>query len=102
MELVSLARNALFPSSIRFSLDYSGGDSNPIAAIIHDHCPSLTGVNTATTTRYLANGHLQTLYSALGDFSNTDHIQYSRCVLLTPDGGTLAIDIGVWDTIREP
>jgi hypothetical protein len=42
--------------------------------------------------RWLGNGHLQTIYNVLGDFSLIDNITYSRTLLRTPDGGTLGLD----------
>ena len=42
--------------------------------------------------RWLGNGHLQTIYNVLGDFSLIDKITYSRTLLRTPDGGTLGLD----------
>ncbi|WVR06945.1 hypothetical protein IAU60_003981 [Kwoniella sp. DSM 27419] len=42
---------------------------------------------------WLPNGHLQTIYSALGDFAKDDPVTYERCLLLLPDGGTVGIDI---------
>lgn len=45
-----------------------------------------------TPARWLWNGHLQTIYNVLGDFSLVDKITYSRTLLRTPDGGTLGLD----------
>jgi predicted alpha/beta-fold hydrolase len=41
---------------------------------------------------WLFNGHLQTIYCALGDFSKVDRIQYRRTYLRLADGGTLGLD----------
>ncbi|GJJ12386.1 hypothetical protein Clacol_006628 [Clathrus columnatus] len=41
---------------------------------------------------WLDNGHLQTLYSALGNFDHLDEIVYERRFLRLPDGGTLGLD----------
>lgn len=41
---------------------------------------------------WLFNGHLQTLYSVVGDFSERDHLQYDRKYLRLRDGGTLGLD----------
>ncbi|KAF8342246.1 AB-hydrolase YheT [Cantharellus anzutake] len=42
---------------------------------------------------WLPNGHSQTCYAAVGDFTKTDQILYERTLLRTPDGGTLGLDM---------
>lgn len=42
--------------------------------------------------RWLNTGHLQTIYSAIGDFSLVDKITYTRTLLRTNDGGTIGLD----------
>ncbi|WVF71276.1 hypothetical protein IAT40_006079 [Kwoniella sp. CBS 6097] len=42
---------------------------------------------------WLPNGHAQTIYSALADFSADDHVSYDRKLLQLPDDGTIGIDI---------
>ncbi|KAJ9480324.1 Monoacylglycerol lipase [Pseudozyma hubeiensis] len=44
-------------------------------------------------TAWLSTGHLQTIYSAVGNFSQIDAVEYKRRVFLTPDGGTVGLDI---------
>ncbi|PWY97742.1 alpha/beta-hydrolase [Testicularia cyperi] len=41
----------------------------------------------------LSTGHLQTIYSSVGNFSQIDAVEYKRRVFLTPDGGTVGLDI---------
>ncbi|ORY20635.1 alpha/beta hydrolase protein [Naematelia encephala] len=42
---------------------------------------------------WLPNGHAQTIYSAMADFSMDDHVTYHRQLLRLPDGGTIGIDV---------
>ncbi|OCF33030.1 hypothetical protein I316_05368 [Kwoniella heveanensis BCC8398] len=42
---------------------------------------------------WLPNGHAQTIYSALANFSADDHVSYERKLLQLPDGGTIGIDL---------
>ncbi|WVQ99593.1 hypothetical protein IAU59_006729 [Kwoniella sp. CBS 9459] len=42
---------------------------------------------------WLPNGHAQTMYSALANFSADDHVSYERKLLQLPDGGTIGIDV---------
>lgn len=44
-------------------------------------------------TPWLSTGHLQTIYSAVGNFSHIDAVEFKRRVFLTPDGGTVGLDI---------
>ncbi|CDR98745.1 related to putative acyltransferase [Sporisorium scitamineum] len=44
-------------------------------------------------TPWLSTGHLQTIYSAVGNFSHIDAVEFKRRVFLTPDGGTIGLDI---------
>ncbi|KAJ7582736.1 Alpha/Beta hydrolase protein [Mycena floridula] len=49
---------------------------------------------------WLANGHFQTLYSVLGDFSKTDRMWYNRTYLRLRDGGTLGLDFAPVDASK--
>ncbi|TBU23780.1 AB-hydrolase YheT [Dichomitus squalens] len=53
-------------------------------------CPSL--LEEFKPSRLLFNGHLQTAYSAYGDFSEVDRIMYDRKLIRLLDGGTLSLD----------
>ncbi|GAC72064.1 alpha/beta hydrolase [Moesziomyces antarcticus T-34] len=44
-------------------------------------------------TPWLSTGHLQTIYSAVGNFSQIDAVEYKRRVFVVPDGGTVGLDI---------
>ncbi|TFK80926.1 AB-hydrolase YheT [Polyporus arcularius HHB13444] len=41
---------------------------------------------------WLNNGHLQTAYCVLGDFSKIDRVEYDRKLIRTLDGGTIGLD----------
>lgn len=98
--LLHYAKNTLLPGQFRFLLEYAEEQGrNPIYDLIQRQCPHLTGDgDIPKATRWLASGHLQTVYSVLGDFSRVDEVEYKRKVFLTPDGGTVALDIGTYTT----
>ncbi|KAF9011215.1 AB-hydrolase YheT [Cyathus striatus] len=43
-------------------------------------------------SRWLRNGHLQTLYNVFGNFSHVDQLWYRRQLLNITDGGTIGLD----------
>lgn len=92
--LLDLARNVVLPRSFQFRLSYSNlsDGTNPLVELLKAQCPHLTGKETASPSRCLPSGHLQTIYSALGDFSSVDKVDYKRKVILVPDGGTISLD----------
>lgn len=51
---------------------------------------------------WLSNGHLQTMYCVLGDFSKNDCMWYDRKYLRLMDGGTLGIDFAPSDQSKVP
>ncbi|KAH7916065.1 AB-hydrolase YheT [Hygrophoropsis aurantiaca] len=53
-------------------------------------CPSL--FSQFYPAWWLSNGHLQTLYCVLGDFSKRDAVVYKRTYIRLRDGGTLGLD----------
>ncbi|EST04805.1 hypothetical protein PSEUBRA_006106 [Kalmanozyma brasiliensis GHG001] len=44
-------------------------------------------------TPWLSTGHLQTIYSAVGNFAHIDAVEFKRRVFVVPDGGTIGLDI---------
>lgn len=68
-----------------------------LRAIVHERCPSLVDPDNPdhyySPTPYLASGHLQTIYSSFRKTVLVDPVRYRRRVVLTPDGGTLSIDV---------
>ncbi|KAN0060422.1 hypothetical protein ACQY0O_007752 [Thecaphora frezii] len=72
-------------------------DANAIPTVqsLLASCPSLDPARKPTfkPTPWLTTGHLQTIYCAVGSFDHIDPVQYRRRVFLTPDGGTVSLDI---------
>ncbi|KAF7294953.1 AB hydrolase-1 domain-containing protein [Mycena indigotica] len=55
--------------------------------LVERHCPTL--FSGFKPVWWLWNGHLQTIYCVLGDFSKTDVLHYSRKLLQVVEGGTM-------------
>ncbi|WFD29717.1 hypothetical protein MSPP1_000728 [Malassezia sp. CBS 17886] len=95
--LWGLLRNALYPAPFRVNIEYADGParkaSEPLRELISTHCPSIMGGSAPAPTQWLPTGHLQTLWSAVGDFASIDRVRYERVAFVTPDGGTLSLDI---------
>lgn len=51
---------------------------------------------------WLFNGHLQTIYCVLGDFSKHEKVWYKRTYLRLADGGTLGLDFAPVDDKSNP
>ncbi|KAJ3571880.1 hypothetical protein NP233_g3452 [Leucocoprinus birnbaumii] len=51
---------------------------------------------------WLPNGHLQTIYCVLGDFSKHEKVWYNRTYLRLADGGTLGLDFTPVDEKSNP
>ncbi|WRT66465.1 uncharacterized protein IL334_003424 [Kwoniella shivajii] len=60
-------------------------------SLVRKNCASLNRGFRASW--WLPNGHAQTIYSAVADFSKDDQITYQRQLLRVPDGGTIGLDI---------
>ncbi|KAF7440481.1 hypothetical protein PC9H_000826 [Pleurotus ostreatus] len=58
--------------------------------LLETKCPSL--FEPFVPSWWLFNGHLQTIYCVLGDFTKTDKVIYDRKYLRLQDGGTLGLD----------
>jgi len=68
----------------------AASENTSLRTLIEQHCPSL--LSPFRPAWWLFNGHLQTLYAVLGDFSAIDPVAYDRRILRTKDGGTLGLD----------
>ncbi|KAI0736968.1 AB-hydrolase YheT [Fomitopsis betulina] len=71
----------------------SEADEQPkegLDGFIAARCPSLH--REFSPAWWLFNGHLQTAYAVIGDFSNIDRVEYDRTLLRTLDGGTIGLD----------
>ncbi|KAJ6630779.1 AB-hydrolase YheT [Mycena sp. CBHHK59/15] len=64
-------------------------------------CPSLR--SNFSPAWWLFNGHLQTIYCVLGDFTKRDRLQYNRKFIRLLEGGTLGLDFAPADfsQVRE-
>ncbi|KAF9268352.1 AB-hydrolase YheT [Marasmius fiardii PR-910] len=69
------------------------GDKVSLKKFIDERCPSL--FKRFAPPWYLFNGHLQTLYCVVGDFTKTDKVVYDRTLLRTFTGGTIGLDFTV-------
>ncbi|PCH38245.1 AB-hydrolase YheT [Wolfiporia cocos MD-104 SS10] len=61
-----------------------------LESFVESRCPSLYGGFKPAS--WLFNGHLQTAYAVVGDFSKIDKVDYDRTLLRTLDGGTIGLD----------
>ncbi|KAF9067633.1 Alpha/Beta hydrolase protein [Rhodocollybia butyracea] len=88
------------PTPAEVMVKKPGGGTGPesLSKLVEEHCPSLRlafnpvwWLNKCVFTS-LSFGHLQTLYSIFGDFTNIDKVMYERTYLRLMDGGTLGLD----------
>ncbi|KAE8221665.1 hypothetical protein CF319_g5011 [Tilletia indica] len=63
--------------------------------LVAEQCPSLSPASKSAfrPSPFLRSGHLQTLYAAVCDTTSTDKVPFHRKVIITPDGGLIALDI---------
>ncbi|POW09915.1 hypothetical protein PSHT_08912 [Puccinia striiformis] len=66
-------------------------DGNDIRSIVDKECPSIIGPNAFFSPTPC--GHLQTIYSAIGNFSKIDRVEYERRMIRVKDGGQISIDM---------
>ncbi|PVG02597.1 AB-hydrolase YheT [Serendipita vermifera] len=72
-----------------------------IAEFVQKYCPAL--FSGFKPSWWLPNGHAQTAYCVMGDFSQIDQVTYQRKYIRLPDGGTLGIDFTPpLDEISDP
>ncbi|KAI0054048.1 AB-hydrolase YheT [Auriscalpium vulgare] len=76
-----------------------GADKTSLRELVHKHCLSLFAEYQPAW--WLFNGHLQTAYSAVGDFSHVDEVVYERTLLRLKEGGTLGLDFTPPTSERE-
>ncbi|GJJ09411.1 hypothetical protein Clacol_003633 [Clathrus columnatus] len=65
-------------------------DEISLREFIESKCPSI--FKPFRPTWWLFNGHLQTIYCAVGNFSHVGQVRYERRYLSLLDGGTLGLD----------
>ncbi|CAK5269360.1 unnamed protein product [Mycena citricolor] len=78
------------PRTACVELIEDGTQAVSLEELVGSRCPSL--FSKYRPMRMLFNGHLQTVYSVLGDFRKVDELQYDRQLLRLLDGGTLGLD----------
>ncbi|KAJ3998349.1 Alpha/Beta hydrolase protein [Lentinula boryana] len=80
------------PSPEEILVKKPGGGVGPesLSKLVEEHCPSLR--KEFNPPWWLKSGHLQTLFSVAGDFTNVDKVVYERTYLRLMDGGTLGLD----------
>ncbi|KIP07410.1 hypothetical protein PHLGIDRAFT_105769 [Phlebiopsis gigantea 11061_1 CR5-6] len=69
-----------------------GSTSTTIALdqLVKRLCPAV--LRPFVTPWWLFNGHLQTAYCAMGDFTKVNVVEFERTLLCTADGGTVGLD----------
>ncbi|KAJ7475904.1 AB-hydrolase YheT [Mycena latifolia] len=77
------------------------GASASLRELVESRCTSLS--SKYRPVWWLFNGHAQTLYSLVGDFTKVDQVWYQRQLLRLLDGGTLGLDFTPPDasTVRD-
>ncbi|KIK64813.1 hypothetical protein GYMLUDRAFT_195274 [Collybiopsis luxurians FD-317 M1] len=80
------------PTPVEVLAKQPGGGQAPVSLskLVEEHVPSLR--KEFNPPWWLNNGHLQTLFSVAGDFTNVDKVVYERTYLRLMDGGTLGLD----------
>ncbi|PSR74903.1 hypothetical protein PHLCEN_2v9437, partial [Hermanssonia centrifuga] len=73
--------------SLRTSHNPEHAEEISLQELVERRCPSLHDV--FRQAWWLPNGHFQTAYCVVGDFSHVDGVEYERRLLRTLDGGTL-------------
>ncbi|KAJ8489462.1 hypothetical protein ONZ45_g13567 [Pleurotus djamor] len=80
-------KSALLPVSNQGDEKYK---SLPLAELVHDKCSTL--FSDFNPPWWMFNGHSQTAYCVLGDFTRVDEVVYDRKYLRLRDGGTIGVD----------
>ncbi|KAJ7067011.1 AB-hydrolase YheT [Mycena amicta] len=89
-----------FPAEPAHVLLKSQSESVSLEDLVKSRCKSLSAKYRPTW--WLPSGHLQSLHSALGDFSDVDQVWYQRRLLRLLDGGTLGLDFAPPDSPTIP
>lgn len=71
-----------------------------LSTLVQKWCPSL--FKEFKPLWWLSNGHFQTLYCVLGNFSKEDRMSYLRRYIKVGDGGTLGLDFAPLDQDSLP
>ncbi|KAF8323184.1 hypothetical protein DL93DRAFT_639381 [Clavulina sp. PMI_390] len=73
-----------------------------IRSFVEARCPTMK--KEYVPTWWLRNGHANTVYCIMGDFTNKDVVNYQRSLLRMPDGGTIGLDFTPpsWERTVDP
>ncbi|KAL1739432.1 Alpha/Beta hydrolase protein [Schizophyllum fasciatum] len=85
--IAALVSAAPIPAEHTTTADY---DTIDLRTLVKQRCPSL--YERFQPAWWLPNGHLQTVYAVLGDFSKVHRLQYRRQFIRMRDGGTIGMD----------
>ncbi|CBQ72759.1 conserved hypothetical protein [Sporisorium reilianum SRZ2] len=93
--LAPLAPHSLFAVNVEYHKPASTTNTSPSIESLLAATETLNPAKNPTfrPTPWLSTGHLQTIYSAVANFSTIDAVEFQRRVFLTPDGGTIGLDI---------
>ncbi|KAJ7774649.1 Alpha/Beta hydrolase protein [Mycena maculata] len=92
------------PASVKIRLRQADGstttsiESESLQSLVDAKCPALR--SEFSPVWWLFNGHMHTLMAAMGDFSKTDRLQYSRRLIRLIEGGTLGLDFAPVDSSK--
>ncbi|KAJ7109353.1 AB-hydrolase YheT [Mycena epipterygia] len=89
------------PASVEIRQSDGSISTESLQSLVLTKCPGL--LSKFSPVWWLFNGHLQTIFCVLGDFSKTDRLQYNRKLIRLAEGGTLGLDFAPVDDskIRE-
>ncbi|KAA8904452.1 hypothetical protein TRICI_005502 [Trichomonascus ciferrii] len=73
-------------------LSEKGGGTISLKRLIEENVPQLKNNTWFWQSPLLGNGHLQTVYAAVGNFENVDQIYYGRRLITWEDGSTVSAD----------
>ncbi|KAJ7097949.1 AB-hydrolase YheT [Mycena belliarum] len=86
------------PASVKIRQPDGSIATESLQNLVETKCPGLR--SKFSPVWWLFNGHLQTLYCVLGDFSKIDRLQYHRRLIRLLDGGTLGLDFAPADSSK--
>ncbi|RDB26320.1 hypothetical protein Hypma_006635 [Hypsizygus marmoreus] len=81
---------------VKAQLDPSASERVSLPSLLHARCSSLFAEYRPVW--WLNNGHVQTIYNVMGDFSKKDRMWYRRTLLRLLDGGTIGLDFAPSDS----
>ncbi|KAL0946922.1 hypothetical protein HGRIS_013083 [Hohenbuehelia grisea] len=96
LSLQDTATRVHFASKPTYLSSGNGDDAQiSLRELVETKCRSL--FTSYKPAWWLFNGHLQTIYCVLGDFTKVDQLTYDRTYLRLRDGGTIGLDFAPLD-----